>query len=66
MFWRIDVSDLECEVRNHNLCTFDTHLGKFVDGLFQLAHSDRSAVAQVRHTSKGMAVPEVFNMPPRL
>ena len=45
---------------------FDTQLGKVVDGLFRLAVSNRSAVVQVRHTSKGMALPEVSNMRPRL
>ena len=45
---------------------FDAQLGKVVDGLFRLAVSNRSAVVKVCHTSKGMALPEVSNMRPRL
>ena len=44
---------------------FDTQLGKVVDGLFRSV-SNRSAVVQVCHTSKGMALPDVSNMRPRL
>ena len=37
-----------------------------VDGLFQLPLESRSAVVRVRHILKGVAVPEVSNMRPRL
>ena len=44
----------------------DAQFANVVDGLFQLPLDSRSAVVQVRHILKGVAVTEVSNMRPRL